>query len=281
MDVQEALRRGRHLIATISDEADLEAELLLAHALKTDRIHLYQRLQEPLPPRQESVYHRLLERRLRREPTPYIIGRKEFYGLQLEVTPAAIIPRPETELVVETALAEARRLLETRPSLAIADVGSGSGAIALALTAGLPGAEVIATDTSARALALARRNADRLGQRIRFLRGDLLRPLEGPVDIIATNLPYVKSDDWRGLPPEIRDYEPRRGLDGGPTGLRAIKRLLRQAPPYLKPGGALVLEIGDDQAQAVRRTARQHFPRAHIEVRQDLAGLDRVTVIRL
>lgn len=291
MNVREALGQGRRLISPISDEAALEAELLLAHALRTDRVHLYQRLEEPLPRQVGAAYQALLERRLRRQPTPYIVGHREFYGLQLQVTPAAIIPRPETELVVEAALAEAERLLQRRPSLTIADVGCGSGAIALALAANLPRstgsgraqAEILAIDTSARALALARRNAHRLGltQRIRFLRGDLLRPLESPVDVVVANLPYVRDDDWQRLPPEIRDHEPRRGLYGGPDGLRAIRRLLRQAPPYLKPGGALALEIGDDQAQAVRRIAGQAFPQADIEVRQDLAGLDRVLLVRL
>ena len=283
MTLQEALRLGRRLLAPISDEASLETELLLAHVLKTDRVHLYQRLQEPLSPRQETAFRALLARRQDREPTPYIVGRKEFYGLELLVTPAAIVPRPETELLVEVALAEARRILERKGSVSIVDVGAGCGAIACAIAADLPRAEVTATDVSARALALAQRNAQRLGlaQRICFLRGNLLEPLTGPVDVIAANLPYVRSPDWEQLPPEIRDHEPRRGLDGGADGLRAIRRLLRQAPPYLEPDGALVLEIGDDQGAAGQALARAAFPTAHIEVRRDLAGLDRVLLVRV
>jgi len=200
----------------------------------------------------------------------------------LVVRPAAIIPRPETELVVETALAEGRQILLRQPKVAIVDVGVGCGAIACAIAAHLPQAQVIAVDAFARALALAQHNAQRLGLagRIQFLRGDLLKPLPGPVDVIAANLPYVKIDDWRRLPPEIREHEPRRGLDGGPDGLRLIRRLLCQAPPYLSPSGALVLEIGDDQGAAVRELASRAFPEAHIEVRQDLAGLDRLLLIQ-
>lgn len=282
MTVGEALGRGRRLLSPISDEADLEAELLLAHALGSDRVHLYQRLGVGLSGQEEQGYGALLDRRLAHEPTAYILGRKEFYGLDLEVTPAAIIPRPETELLVETALAEARRLLQSRPAVAIVDVGVGCGAIACALAANLPQARILATDTSGQALALARGNAQRLGlaKRIRFLQGDLLEPLDAPVDIIVANLPYVRTADWERLPPEIRCSEPREGLDGGPNGLRVIERLLRQAPAYLRRGGALLAEIGDAQGEAASKLAREAFPRSQIAVGQDLLGLDRVLVVR-
>ena len=304
MIVQEALRRGTHLLAQAgSDEANLEAELLLAHALgpstgsgqALDRVHLYQRLRNDLPSDQEQAYHSLLERRLAHEPTAYIVGHKEFYGLELEVAPAAIIPRPETEVLVELVIALARERLAGGP-FTLGDVGVGCGAIAVAVAHELPQAEVIATDVSPEALALAQRNAQRhgLSERIRFLQGDLLEPLtthpepkpggsrdsSRRVDIIAANLPYVRTDDWERLPPEIREYEPRDGLDGGPGGLRVIERLLRQAPPYLKPGGALFVEIGDEQGQAASALAREAFPQAHVEVKPDLSGLDRVLVVR-
>jgi len=280
--VREALAQGSRLLATISDEADLEAELLLAHALGTDRVHLYQRLSEGLPSEGEEAFKALLKRRLKREPTPYIIGHKEFYGLDFQVTPVAIIPRPETEVVVEAALAEAHRLLQARPVVTNVDVGVGCGAIACALAAHLSQARIIATDTSAQALALARANARRLGlhQRILFLQGDLLEPLSEPLDIIVANLPYVKTSDWEGLPPEIRCFEPRQGLDGGPDGLRLIETLLRQAPDYLRRGGALFLEIGDDQGDEASLLAREAFPQAHSQVKQDLSGRDRVLVVK-
>ena len=155
----------------------------------------------------------------------------------------------------------------------------------MTLASELTEAQVIATDVSPDALALARRNAERHGvaQRIRFLHGDLLSALGGldaPVDVIAANLPYVRSGDFEAAPPEIREHEPRLGLDGGPNGLRLIERLLRDAPPCLKPGGALFAEIGEKQGETARRLAQLSFPQARIEVKRDLSGLDRVLVVR-
>ena len=284
LNIREALRRGLRLLAEAgSEEASLEAELLLAHTLSTDRTHLFQRLRDQLAPDAESAFDALLQRRLAHEPTPYILGRREFYGLELEVTPAAIIPRPETETLVELVIAFVRTRVAGRGTQ-VADVGVGCGAIAVALATELPEADVIATDISPHALALARRNArrHRLAERIRFLQGDLLSALGGlntPVDIIAANLPYVRRDDFEAAPPEIRDHEPRLGLDGGPDGLRLIQRLLRTAPPHLKPGGALFAEIGEQQAGGARSLARESFPEARIEVKRDLSGLDRVLVL--
>ena len=304
MNIREALQRAAHAISELgSEEAALEAELLLAHALGTDRTHLYQRLPDALPPDAATAFDALLHRRLAREPVPYITGRREFYGLEFEVTPVAILPRPETETLVELVLGfvSERGLATPR----IADVGVGCGAIAVALALSLPQAEVIAVDLSANALALARRNAERHGvaERIDVREGDLLEPLaahpepvEGPahpepkpgvrrgsarrVDVIAANLPYVRSADFEASPPEIREHEPRLGLDGGPDGLRLIERLLRDAPAYLKPGGALFAEIGEEQGEPTLALARGCFPQAQIEVKQDLSGLDRVLVVR-
>ncbi|HEU4759376.1 MAG TPA: peptide chain release factor N(5)-glutamine methyltransferase [Dehalococcoidia bacterium] len=284
MTIRELLRRAAHLLAEAgSEEADLEAELLLAHALGIDRVHLYQRLPEDVSPEQEQGFQALLDRRLAHEPTAYILGHREFYGLELEVTPAAIIPRPETEVLVELALAFIRPRVSS-PEFRVVDVGVGSGAIAVALAANLPPAvQVIATDLSPEALALARRNAARHGlqDRIAFLQGDLLEPLDGPVYLIAANLPYVPTADWEQLPPEIRAHEPRAGLDGGPDGLRLIERLLRQAPAYLNPGGALFAEISDEQGEAARRLAAACFPNAAVDVKPDLSALDRVLVVRM
>ncbi len=296
MNMREALRHGARLLAEAgSDEAELEAELLLRHTLKLDRVHLFQRLHEALTPARERRYRRLLDRRLAHEPTPYITGHKEFFGLDFEVTPAAIIPRPETETLVELAIAfiETRdRGRETgvrRQETQIVDVGVGCGAIAVAIAHALPDARVIAIDVSKRALRLAGRNAVRHGVagRITFLHGDLLAPLaahpepvEGRAGVIAANLPYVRTADWLAEPPEIREREPRRGLDGGPDGLRLIRRLLRQAPAHLAPGGALFTEIGDEQGLAAAAAARSAFPQAKIEVRRDLASFDRVLVVR-
>jgi len=261
----------------------LEAELLLQHTLGFDRIQLYQHLHDEMPPDKELAYHDLVWRRLCGEPTPYIIGRADFYDIELAVAPAAAIPRPETELLVEETLTLAGERLQGTPALAIVDVGTGCGAIALALARHLPAAQIIATDISPAALALAQGNAESLGlaSSVRFLCGDLLAPLEQPVDIVVANLPYVRSAEWERLPVEIRCHEPRDALDGGPDGLRAIERLLRQAPAYLRPGAALLLEIGYDQGIAVAILASRAFPRATVVIKMDLAGLDRLVVIQL
>ncbi len=281
MTLQEALRHGSQKLAGAgSEEASLEAELLLANALHTDRTHLYQRLPEVLPDGAAKAFDALLQRRLDHEPTAYILGRKEFYGLDFEVTPVAIIPRPETETLVELVLGfigTRKGERETR----VVDVGVGCGAVAVALAVSLPQADIVATDVSPQALALARRNADRhgVGMRIRFLQGDLLEPLDAPVDVIAANLPYVRTGDFEAAPPEIRQHEPRLGLDGGPDGLRLIERLLVQVPPRLRVGGALFIEIGEEQGDAARTLAAEVFPQARIEVRRDLSRLDRVLVV--
>ena len=279
--IREALRRAsQRLAAAGSDEASLEAELLLAHALSTDRTHLFQRISDVLPPDHATAFEALLGRRLAHEPTAYIIGHREFYGLEFEITPAAIIPRPETETLVELVLGFARE--RGLAALAIADIGVGCGAIAVALSVSLPEAAVIAVDISPEALALARRNAERhgVGARIDFRQGDLLAPLDAPVDAIAANLPYVRSGDLEAGPPEIREHEPRLGLDGGADGLDLIRRLLRDAPRYLSPGGALFAEIGEEQGELARALAAASFPQAQIEVQPDLSGLDRVLVVR-
>jgi release factor glutamine methyltransferase len=274
--VRAALRRASQTLAqACSEEASLEAELLLSHALGTDRTHLFQRLSDELSHDAESAFDALIQRRLAHEPTPYILGRKEFYGLDFEITPAAIIPRPETETLVELVLAFVRAIPASRSRLRVLDAGVGCGAIAVSLAVNLPpSVDVAATDVSPEGLALARRNAERhsVADRIRFLEGDLLQPLDGPVDVIAANLPYVRTGDFDGGPPEIREHEPRLGLD-------LIRRLLRDAPSHLKPGGALFAEIGDRHGKATRALATDAFPTAHIDVKQDLSGLDRVLVV--
>jgi release factor glutamine methyltransferase len=280
--VSEALREGTRLLKQAgSEEARLEAEILLMHALKTDRVHLYQRLSEELPARTDATYRRFLARRSEHEPTPYITGRKEFFGLEFEVTRAALIPRPETETLVELAIGFAREHYGAR-RITIADVGAGSGVIAVSLAVHLPNARVIASDVSKRALGLARRNAERhsVAGRIELVHGDLLAPLDRRVEVIAANLPYVTTAEWeREVPPEIREWEPRQALDGGADGLRLIRRLLRQAPGKLMRGGALFAEIGWSQGERARALGAGAFPRGRVEVRQDLAGTDRVLCV--
>jgi len=262
------------------EDAWLEAEVLLRHALHFDRAHLYANLQEDLSPGDQAAFRSLLARRLAHEPAAYIVGHREFYGLDLETTPAALIPRPETELLVEEAIARARRAHAPERPL-IVDVGTGNGAIAVALAVHLPEAALVAIDLSREALALAARNASRHGVegRISFLQADLLAPLAQPADIIAANLPYVRSSDWEAFPPEIREHEPRAALDGGPDGLREIERLLGQGPSCLRPGGSLLVEMSPLQAAPALILARRSFPGAAARILLDAAGLDRVLAI--
>jgi release factor glutamine methyltransferase len=281
VNLADALAAARRRLAAAGiEDADLEAEVLLRHALGWQRHQLYAHLQDNLDDAHHAALQALVERRRAHEPTAYIVGHKEFYGLELETAPVALIPRPETELLVEEALRAARAGAEARPPL-IADVGCGCGAIAAALAYHLRDAVIYALDASNGALALAARNAARLGlsERIRFLQGDLLDPLPELADIIVANLPYVKRGDWETLPPEIREHEPRAALDGGATGSEVIERLLRQAPSHLRRRGVLLAEIGCDEGERVAEVARECFPEARVAVKKDLAGLDRLLVL--
>jgi len=273
--VGEAVAWARRLLEGAGvPEAPLEAELLVAHALGLGRAALYARLVEPLPGGAFRRLACLVGRRLSREPLPYVLGRREFYGLELAVTPVAMIPRQETELLVELAL----RWLWARPGpRLVVDVGTGCGAIALAIARHAPpGVRVLATDVSAAALALARENARRLGlaSRLEWVLADLLAPFRGPLDLVVANPPYVSTAELAQAPPELR-WEPRRALDGGPEGLRETSRLLAQTPSRLAPGGALVLELAPQRAEAVLALARRHLPGARLELHHDLAGQPR------
>jgi release factor glutamine methyltransferase len=281
VNVWEALQQGKHLLAQVSNERDIEAEMLLRECLSLDRTRLYARLGEELSTEQEQAYRGLIVRRMMYEPTAYIVGHKEFFGLDFEVSPAAIIPRPETETLVEIAVDFLRRHSDRADE--IVDVGTGSGVIAVSIAHAIPEARVVAVDVSADALDLARRNAERhrVQKRIRFVQGDMLAPLDGSgFRVIAANLPYVRTSDWEQLPKEIREREPRAGLDGGPDGLQAVTRLLEQAPEHLAPDGILLAEIGDDQGWAAADMAREAFPNGCIEVRRDLSGRDRVLTVQ-
>lgn len=283
VEAREALRAA---VQTLRNEAvdspRLDADLLLAHVLGVNRAAVLARPERRLTPKELTQYRDLVGRRASREPLAYIVGRREFFGLEFVVDARGLIPRPETELLVEHALQLARQNLGQRAlPIRVADVGAGSGAIAVTLAVRLPQAMVYALDGSADALALTAENARRQGvdDRVYCLHGDLLTPLPEPVDLITANLPYVTTEEWEQLAPEIRDHEPRAALDGGADGLDLIRDLLAAAPSCLRPGGALLLEIGAGQGGAVPGLARQHFPHADIELHQDYAGLDRLVVV--
>jgi release factor glutamine methyltransferase len=248
------------------DDPRLDAELLLAEAMSWDRARLAANPEAEVPPPAARRFGETVRRRLRREPVAYILGRRGFRHLELAVDPRVLIPRPETEMLVEPAL-------ELRPGRLL-DVGTGSGAIALAVAAELPGCAVTATDTSAGALEVARANAERLGlaDRVRFLEGSL--PPDERFDLIIANLPYVAEVDWPSLQPEVTKWEPREALLAGPDGLDAIRWFLS------KPvDGTVALEVGEGQASAVvGLLGEAGF--GETEVRADLAGIERVVIGR-
>lgn len=259
-----------------AEDARLEAGVLLAHTLGIDRARVLARMRDPLDEAVAARFAALLERRCAREPLAYIVAEREFYGLAVSCGPGVLIPRPESELLVEIAL-EACRSGTTR----VADVGTGSGCLAVAIAAHAPDARVTAIDASAEALALARANVARhdVGARVTLREGDLLAGA-GIFDVIVANLPYVSAREWVALAPEVRDFEPREALVGGIAGTEAVERLLAEAPPHLAPGGVLAMEIGATQGAAVSGMARRAFPDGDVCVRTDLAGLDRVVQIR-
>jgi release factor glutamine methyltransferase len=294
MTVARALHDGQaRLRAAGIADAELEAELLLRRALALSREELFIRLQEPFAPEEARAYEALLGRRLAHEPSAYIIGHKEFYGLELACTPAALIPRPETELLVERALewlrAREQRTRNKEPGRAasplLVDVGTGNGAIAIAIAVHAPRVRIVGIDPSRAALALARRNAGAHGVagRIAFVRGSLLAPFprKGKVDLIVANLPYVPTRLYRKLPPELREHEPQVALHAGRRGTALIERLLGQAPALLRPDGLLLAEHAWNQGRRLRAAAQSAFPRARIETKRDLAGRERVLVVRI
>jgi release factor glutamine methyltransferase len=277
--LREALRQAEARIALqhVSD-ARIEAELLLMHALGIQRADLYARLAEPLPSAVGDKFEALVERRLRHEPAAYILGRHEFYGIELCVDSRVLIPRPETELLVETALVFVeRRFGEGQPS-SIVDVGTGSGAIAIVLALHLPRARIYAADASSGAIDVAGVNCTRHGVngRVELLLGDLLDPLSRSVDLIVANLPYVKDADIPQLMPEIRDFEPVAALAGGADGLDKVRLLLAQSKGHLLPRGAVMLEIGLGQAEEAVSIAARHFPQSKVDLLKDFAGIERV-----
>jgi release factor glutamine methyltransferase len=235
-----------------SESPRLDAEVLLADALGCRRIDLYTRYEEAAPEAARTRFRELVRRRLEGCPVAYLVGRKEFYGLALDVSPAVLIPRPDSEFVVMECL----RLAKGMPRPRVLDIGTGSGNLAVAVATQHPGAVLTAVELSPEALAVAQRNAAKHGvaDRIRFLHGDLFAPLAAgeKFDFIVSNPPYIAQEDLPQLPAGVRDYEPQLALDGGPGGYRVLDRILDEARHFLEPGGHLILEIGAPQEGPVR-----------------------------
>jgi release factor glutamine methyltransferase len=281
--VQEVLVSAVRALGVSSDyrSARFEAELLLAHALSLSRAGLLARLADPIDAPSAAQFAAMVARRAQREPIAYILAHKEFYGLDLVVDHRVMIPRPETELLVERALRALKSV--AHPAPLVADIGTGSGAIALAMAFHAEHARVVATDISADALAIAQLNARRLGleERVQLALGDLLIPVESPVDILTANLPYIPRPRLNQMPREIRHYEPRIALDGGPDGLEVIRRLLFQIQAHVARAVIVFLEISEEQGSPAVQLANAHFPKALVRLHQDLEGLDRVVEIQL
>jgi release factor glutamine methyltransferase len=290
IDVRRALKEGMaKLRASLVPSHTLAAELLLMHALGRDRTWLYTHPEALLEPAGSAKYFELIARRATGEPTQYLTGKQEFWGLEFEVTPAVLIPRPETEHVMEVALARLgprglKIYMDTglpRERLRVADVGTGSGCLAISLAYELPHAEVFATDISAPALEVSRRNATRhaAADHIHFLQADLLealRPELHSFDLIVSNPPYVGRNESAELQREVRDHEPAAALFGGPTGVEIYARLIEEAGKLLRPGGILVLELGYNSAEHVRAILTEQKCWANVSFTNDLAGIPRV-----
>jgi release factor glutamine methyltransferase len=280
IDVRVALARRRLSASGIPDaDAAMDARLLAQHALGWDAARLVAHGDDAEPDAFPASFEALVERRERREPLAYVTGHREFWGLDFDVSPAVLIPRPETELIVETALVLVRD--RSRPLVA-ADVGTGSGCLAVALAREYPAMRMVATDTSRAALQVARINAERHGvaDRVEFVDADLLGSGSGSFDLIVSNPPYVPEGEYASLQPEVRDYEPRAALVGGLDGLAVIERLLATAPPRMVPAGLLIFEFGFGQSARIEQLISKTPGLEAIGLRPDLQGIPRVAIAR-
>ena len=254
----------------------LEAQVLLGHITGRERAWLIARPESPLDSNQAAQYRDLLVRLASGEPLAYLTGSASFYGLEFVITPDVLVPRPDTEVLVDAVVEWAANRSE---GLRIADVGTGSGIIAVSLAVKLRDADVTALDLSDAALEIARTNAEHngVGDRVQCIRSDLLESVAGPFDVIAANLPYIAQPELPTL--SVANWEPILALDGGEDGLNLIRALLVQIPEKIVKNGAVFLEIGYDQGERVADLCRETFPGASVEVRADLAELDRVVII--
>ena len=283
MRVRDVLRQAREkLRASGVEDAGFESEYLLRHALGCTREFLLIALDSDVSSSDQLRFDSIIARRAAGEPSAYITGHKEFYGLDFKVDHRALIPRPETELLVELALEFAAKGTSRVEGLNIAEVGVGCGVIAIALAVNLTWARVVATDISPAALKLASENVSRhcVEDRVTLEEGDLLQDVSGPIDILVSNPPYIPSAHLAALPREIRDHEPRVALDGGENGITVIEQLIRQAKDKLKPGGAMFVEIGWDLGERALARSLELWPESDASISPDLAGLDRVLTLR-
>jgi len=259
----------------------LDAEVLLCHAIGKDKNYLYKSPEIFLSADELELFQVLVERRCGREPVAYIVGQKEFWSLDLEMQRGVLIPRPDTEAVVEEVLRIGHAMNSV--GMKILDVGTGSGAIAISLAVQLEDSMIVAVDTSMEALQIARRNAEKyeMDERIHFLCGNLLKPLSGKFDIVVSNPPYLSEAEFEGLPDEIREFEPKEALLSGRSGIECHEKLIGDAKNCLKSGGWLVMEIGWGQAEALEQILRNDGSYGDILFHRDLGGRERVVSARI
>lgn len=270
---------GRKLSDAGIESAQLDSELLLAYVLGCERVDLYLDRKRKIEADKAARFASLIERRAKREPVAYILGLAEFWSRKIKVTPDVLIPRPETEGIVELAL---KTVDGKQTPLSILDLCTGSGCVAAALAAELPDAEITVTDISPSAIEVAKENLAFAGDRITFCTGDLFGPLHDPrFDLITANPPYIPDQDFAGLEPEITKYEPIRALKAGPDGLAFSTRILKDAPALLKPGGVLIMEIGKDQAGTLKDEALKTGSFKKVDAVKDYSGIERYIVARL
>jgi release factor glutamine methyltransferase len=280
MTLGDLRRRGLDLLRKAKlDNHENEAVWLLEHALGVSRTHLHSEPDRQIGRQEADRALEFVTRRARREPLQYLLGTQEFRGLEFLVTPAVLIPRVDTECLVEEALS----VMGRREASVVADIGTGTGCVAISVAVASPRSQVWATDLSAAALEVARANCRRhhVDHQVTCLEGDLIEPLrpmglEGRIDLMLSNPPYIAADEWSDLQPEVGQFEPRLALAGGPDGLAFHRRLIRTAPGFLRPGGWLLMEVGAGQANAVTCLAAALGAFDSIRVRRDRAGIERV-----
>ncbi len=284
--VRQLLAIATTTLRTISSTPHLDAELLLAHVLGWSRAYLLAEYAYIPSANHVAAFQQLIQRRAYGEPVAYLVGYRSFYGLDLLVDQRVLVPRPETELLVDLARSIIQAQLawmavdRSVPAYHVADVGTGSGAVAIALAVHLPDIHIYATDISEAALQVAHTNVERyaVGNQITLLHGDLVAPLPRKVDLLVSNPPYTILAE---IDANVRDHEPHLALDGGPDGLAIYRRLLEVAPAWVEPGGSILLEIGATQATTVSALAHTMVPLSQVTVHRDLAGRNRVLAVRI
>ncbi len=281
MRLREAWAHSRERLERASiPDAGIEAQVLLRNALGIDRATFHASPERELSDEDAEAFVRMVERRVGGEPLSYITGHREFYGLDFVVSPDVLVPRQETEFLVEAVLEHARSRAVDEDSLTIADIGTGSGCIAVALGAHLLNATVYATDVSREALRVAGENVQRHGLegRVHLRHGDLFEALDGPVDVVVSNPPYLNTDEATTLPPDVR-REPSVALVAGTEGMDVLGRLIVGAREYVKPGGLLAMEIDPRRLEAVMGLVGRTYADSDITVVKDHAGLERVVTV--